>query len=491
MLKPDIETFRKYAQEGNLIPVYREILSDLHTPVSAFMRLGEAPAFLLESVEGGEKWARYSFIGIRPSKVIKGRGRTLEIITPEGVETIETPNPFDYLKKMMAAYKAIHIPGLPRFIGGLVGYIGYDTVRFVEDIPDGNPELLGMPDIFLLLTDTMLVFDSLRQKIAVLSAVHTEGVEPDVAYREAQQKIDDVVAMLRAPAALPGGDLTDSGPVEFKSAFGPRGVFEAAVEQAKEYIKAGDIFQIVLSQRFERPTSAHPFNVYRALRTINPSPYMYYLHTGEGEVIGSSPEILVRLEDGKVMVRPIAGTRKRGATEAEDAALAADLKADPKECAEHIMLVDLGRNDLGRVAKVGSVKLTDMMSIEKYSHVMHMVSNVEGDLREGLDAFDVLEACFPAGTVSGAPKVRAMQIIEELETVRRGPYAGAVGYFSYSGNMDMCITIRTLLHKDGKISVQAGAGIVADSVAALEYQETVNKATGMMRAVDMAERELG
>ncbi len=492
MLYPDIESFRQYATEGNLIPVYREILADLHTPVSAFIRLGEAPAFLLESVEGGEKWARYSFIGLRPSKVIKGRGRTLEIQTAEGVEGIETDNPFEYLKAMMAKYKAIHLPGLPRFCGGLVGYIGYDTVRFVEDIPDTNPDLLGMPDIFLMLTDTMLIFDNLRQKIAVLSAVHTDGTDVDAAYNDAVDKIDGVISMLMEPAELPiGSGPTEATPPEFVSTFGPAEAFESAVVKAKEYIKAGDIFQIVLSQRFERPTTAHPINVYRALRTINPSPYMYYLHTGEGDVIGSSPEILVRLEDGKVILRPIAGTRRRGATEAEDSALAAEMEADPKECAEHIMLVDLGRNDVGRVSSMGSVKVTDMMRVERYSHVMHMVSDVEGDLREGLDAFDVLQACFPAGTVSGAPKVRAMQIIEELETVRRGPYAGAVGYFSYSGNMDMCITIRTLLYKDGKISVQAGAGLVADSVPSLEYKETVNKATGMMRAVDMAERELG
>ena len=301
-----------------------------------------------------------------------------------------------------------------------------------------------------------------------------------------------IINLLSKPAGmLDRGGASDAVPPEFVSTFGPREAFESAVVKAKEYIKAGDIFQIVLSQRFERPTTAHPLNVYRALRTINPSPYMYYLHTGEGDIIGSSPEILVRLEDGKVILRPIAGTRKRGATEAEDVALSEDMKADPKECAEHIMLVDLGRNDVGRVSSMGSVKVTDMMSVERYSHVMHMVSNVVGDLRDGLDAFDVLQACFPAGTVSGAPKVRAMQIIEELETVRRGPYAGAVGYFSYSGNMDMCITIRTLLYKDGKISVQAGAGMVADSVPRLEYKETVNKATGMMRAVDMAERELG
>jgi anthranilate synthase component 1 len=490
MVIPNLEKFREHSSRGNLIPVYSEVFSDMDTPVTALLKLGETPCFLFESVEGGEKWARYSFLGFRPSKIIKGYGGELEIMENGGSKTLKTDDPIEFLKKEMSAYRAVEIEGLPRFFGGLVGYLGYDMVRFVEELPDYKRESLGMPDIYLMLTDTMLIFDNLTQKIKVVSSVHLDGNDPDDAYREAVEKIEKIIDTLKKPLenADSGSEMSEER--KFVSSFGSREDFMYAVSRAKEYIRAGDVFQVVLSQRFQRETNVRPFNVYRALRVINPSPYMYYLDMGETQVVGSSPEILVRLEGRDITVRPIAGTRKRGKTESEDQAMEKELREDPKEVAEHIMLVDLGRNDVGRVARTGSVNVTDFMSVEKYSHVMHIVSNVEGELSEGLDYFDVLRACFPAGTVSGAPKVRAMEIIEELEPVRRGAYAGAVGYFSYSGNMDTCITIRTLIIRDGKVYVQAGAGIVADSVPELEYKETANKAAGMIKAVDMAEEML-
>jgi anthranilate synthase component 1 len=490
MLYPNLKKFKELAGKGNLIPVYKEILADTDTPVTAFLKLGGTPSFLLESVEGGEKWARYSFLGSRPSKVIKGRGNTVEIINGQKPPTVvESDNPVDLIKREISRYRPVEIEGLPRFFGGLVGYMGYDMVKFFEPIEEFKKEGLGLPDFFFMLTDTMLIFDSLRQKIKVVSNAHIEDNLPDKAYREAEQKIDDIITKLRTPIIL---EDTASAPQKngISSNFSKQD-FLTAVKKSKEYVMAGDIVQVVLSQRFERDAAGDPFHVYRALRVINPSPYMYYLDIGDAKIVGSSPEILVRFEDGKILLRPIAGTRKRGETESADKALEEELKNDPKEISEHIMLVDLGRNDVGKVATIGSVKVTELMTVERYSHVMHLVSNVEGDLKEGLDAFDVLAACFPAGTVSGAPKVRAMEIIEELEPTRRGPYAGAVGYFSYSGNMDTCITIRTLIIKDGKVYVQAGAGIVADSEPEKEYLETVNKAKGMMTAVDMAEEGLG
>jgi len=489
MLFPDIEEFKRLSERGNLIPVFKEILADTDTPVTAFLKLGGSPAFLLESVEGGEKWARYSFLGSRPHRIIKGRGKTVEVL--EGQKALRTSvseNPIDLIKEEISAYKPVETEGLPRFFGGLVGYIGYDMVRFFESIPDGNKEGLDLPDFFFMVTDTMLIFDSLRQKIKVVSNAHIDTTAPEEAYREATAKIDDIISKLRKPLVLTDSQVNHKSD-GFCSNF-TKEAFQSSVERSKQYVMAGDIVQVVLSQRFERPTSVEPFNIYRALRVINPSPYMYYLDIGDSKIVGSSPEILVRLEDGKIVLRPIAGTRRRGETEVSDRALEEELKKDPKEIAEHIMLVDLGRNDVGRVARIGSVKVTELMTVERYSHVMHLVSNVEGVLKDGLDAFHVLGACFPAGTVSGAPKVRAMEIIEEIEPTRRGPYAGAVGYFSYSGNMDTCITIRTLIIKDGKVYVQAGAGIVADSEPEKEYAETVNKAKGMMKAVDMAEEGL-
>lgn len=489
MLYPDLDEFKKLSKKGNVIPLYTEILADLDTPVTAFLKLGGSPAFLLESLEGGEKWARYSFIGARPARILRGSGTSIEIIeNNHKPHFIKAENPFKVIKQEIARYKPVEVNGLPRFYGGLVGYIGYDMVRFLEDIPDGRKDTLGLPDFFLMVTDTLLVFDNLRQKIKIVSNAHIEGKDPVDAYRDAEDKIDGIISRLRSPHDLlklqQERSLTG-----FESNFSKED-FMDSVRKSKEYVMAGDIVQVVLSQRFEKITPVDPFLIYRALRVINPSPYMYFLDIGSAQIVGSSPEILVRLEERKISLRPIAGTRKRGTTEREDRSLEQELLKDPKEIAEHIMLVDLGRNDVGRVARTGSVKVTELMTVERYSHVMHLVSNVEADLVEGLDAIDVLEACFPAGTVTGAPKVRAMEIIEELEPIRRGPYAGAVGYFSYSGNMDTCITIRTLIIKDGKVYVQAGAGIVADSEPDREYLETVNKAKGMMKAVEMAEEGL-
>ena len=512
MLYPDLASFKTLSSEGNLIPVYREILADTETPVSAALKLGGSPSFLLESMIGGEKWARYSFLGSRPSRVLKSWGKKMEIKDNQtGIRRFKVENPIDAIKKELAAYKPVAVKGLPRFYGGLVGYIGYDIVKFFEDIPDENKPSPKIPDMFLMVTDTVVIFDNLKGRIKVVSNAHINGKSPEEAYREAEEKIEAIIEKLRKSKirsrrakSLPtrrGGaiDLSfaDLGTSEnrsslydYASSFATKEAFEEAVLKGKNYIMAGDVIQVVLSQRFERSLDVQPFDIYRALRVVNPSPYMYYIDTGDAKLVGSSPEILVRLEGKKIILRPIAGTRRRGETEETDKVLEEELMKDPKEIAEHIMLVDLGRNDVGRVAETGSVKVTELMSVERYSHVMHLVSNVEGSLKQGLDAFDVLEACFPAGTVTGAPKVRAMEIIEELEPIRRGPYAGAVGYLSYSGNMDTCITIRTLIIKGNKIYVQAGAGIVADSVPEREYHETVNKAMGMMKAVDMAEREL-
>ena len=523
MLIPDFDEFKKLTQQGNLIPVYKEILGDVETPVSAFLKLRGKPSFLLESVAGGEKWARYSFLGIDPALTLSCAGNKVTIDQslsackiPGMPETVETNDPLSVIKDILSRFTPVEIPGLPRFSGGFVGYIGYDVVKFFERIPDSPKPALDMPDIFLMLTDSILIFDNLRQTIKIVSNVNiTDGQRAkgerqkenriEKAYKDAEKKIDKIIARLRLKtnidlslrgverqsnlavkseiAAPDKTGLAMTGETNFSSNFTKQGFMDAVVK-AKEYIMAGDILQVVLSQRFEMDSALHPFDLYRALRVINPSPYMYYLDTGDAQIVGSSPEILVRLESEKITLRPIAGTRKRGITEDIDKALELDMKKDPKEIAEHIMLVDLGRNDVGRVSEIGSVKVTEVMNVERYSHVMHLVSNVEGSLKNGLDAIDVLRACFPAGTVSGAAKVRAMEIIEELEPTKRGPYAGSVGYISYSGNMDMCITIRTLVIKNGKIFVQAGAGIVADSVPENEYTETVNKAMAMMKTVE-------
>jgi anthranilate synthase component 1 len=487
MLFPDFNDFKSLTRQGNLIPVYKEILGDIETPVSAFLKLGKKPAFLLESVTGGEKWARYSFLGIDPAMTLSCTGHKITIRDKKGTSHIETADPLSVIKNLLSRFTPVEVAELPRFSGGFVGYIGYDVVKFFERIPDSPKPSLDMPDIFLMLTDTILIFDNLRQTIKIVSNIHLDNEDVEKAYKDAGKRIDKIIRKLKQGAKDETQKSKDKGQgtkeAIFSSNFTKEGFMDAVVK-AKEYIMSGDILQVVLSQRFETKSSLHPFSLYRALRVINPSPYMYFLDTGDAQLVGSSPEILVRLEGEKITLRPIAGTRKRGHNEDADRDLEEDLKKDPKEIAEHIMLVDLGRNDVGRVAEIGSVRVTDVMKVERYSHVMHLVSNVEGRLKKGLDAFDVFKACFPAGTVSGAAKVRAMEIIEELEPTKRGPYAGSVGYVSYSGNMDMCITIRTLIIKNGKIFVQAGAGIVADSVPDSEYTETVNKAMAMMKTVD-------
>ncbi|MBI4844162.1 MAG: anthranilate synthase component I [Nitrospirae bacterium] len=495
MLYPDLNKFKEKAKEGNLIPVYREILADLDTPLSAFLKLRGKAGFLLESIEGGEKWARYSFLGSEPSLIIEGKGKQMTIRRGKKREKVKFErDPLEIVSAELKKYKPVITEGLPRFFGGFVGYIGYDTVRFFEKLPDMRRKSAGHPDMFLMLTDTLLVFDNLSQTIKVISNAYTEGKSAEDAYKEAEIKINSIVKKLgtkAVPPKNPNKEKAERGEKinaeeGFVSGFTKEG-FKAAVEKAKEYIRAGDIIQAVLSQNFERETEVNPLNAYRALRVINPSPYMFYINTGRSALVGSSPEILVRVEDDTVELRPIAGTRRRGRTKEEDISLEKELIKDPKELAEHIMLVDLGRNDVGRVAVTGSVKVTELMTVERYSHVMHIVSNVVGKLKKGLGSFDVLRASFPAGTVSGAPKIRAMEIIEELEPTKRGPYAGCVGYFDFSGNMDMCITIRTIIFKNGRASIQAGAGIVADSDPELEYKETVNKAKGMFKAIEMAE----
>jgi len=489
MLHPDFKEFKKNAKKGNLIPVYKEILADLETPLSAFLKLKGKTGFLLESLEGGEKWARYSFIGSNPSVIIEGTG--LDITVRKGRKTTKikaVKDPLEVISAELNKYSPVITPGLPRFFGGFVGYIGYDVVRYFETLPDNDHSGLGLPDMFLMLTDTLVVFDNLTHKIKVISNAHIDGSVED-AYKKANLKIERIVKKLSSKASLPRKAKQRRVSNKFSSNFTKKG-FMKAVEKTKKYIQAGDVIQTVISQNFRREISTSPVNIYRALRVINPSPYMYYIETGTSTIVGSSPEVLVRVEDTTMEVRPIAGTRRRGITVEEDLFMEEELKADPKEIAEHIMLVDLGRNDLGRVAQTGSVEVTEFMTIERYSHVMHIVSNVTGKMKKKHDAFDVLRATFPAGTVSGAPKIRAMEIIEELEPTRRGPYAGAIGYFDFSGNMDTCITIRTIIIKDRTAYIQAGAGIVADSDPELEYKETLNKARGMFKAIEMAEQEL-
>ncbi len=486
---PDLKTFKALSKESNLIPVYEEVIADIETPVSAFLKLRSSPSFLLESVVGGEKWARYSFAGTEPSAIITYKDGKITLVKKDLKRVLRTEDPMGYVKDFLHQFRAPQIEGLPRFFGGLVGYIGYDMVRFFERINITPKPALDLPEMFLMFTDTLLIFDNLRQSINIVNLVEP-GNTPERAYERAARKINSIKKRLLRKITYPGfiGPRTSNsrGERDFISNF-TKEEFLSSVAKAKEYVRSGDVVQVVLSQRFERKTRAPAFDIYRALRVINPSPYMYFLDTGGVCLVGSSPEILVRLEGDRITLRPIAGTRRRGKTEEEDMELEKELLNDPKERAEHVMLVDLGRNDVGRVAEIGTVKVSELMTVERYSHVMHIVSNVEGRLKKGHDCFDVLKACFPAGTVTGAPKVRAMEIIDELEPTRRGPYAGAVGYLSLNGNMDTCITIRTLIVHKGKVYVQAGAGIVADSIAELEYKETVNKALAMMKAVELAE----
>ncbi len=484
---PTLETFKEMALKGTIIPVYYEILADMDTPVSAYKKMGcNQYSFLLESIEGGEKWARYSFIGFDPALIFRSKGTTVELIKNGTIiKTAECSYPLDVLKEIMQDYRPVEVSGLPRFCGGAVGYLSYDMVRFIEQVPVQAHDDLNVYDAVFMITETILIFDTLGNTIKIVCNAHVDGTSSaDEVYARAMGKIDKIIARLRKPAAPAHSASCGSEPVGVTSNMDP-GSFKAIVRKAKEYIAAGDVIQVVLSQRFQSRLEGESFNLYRAIRRINPSPYMYYLALGELTIVGASPEVLVRVEGNQIELRPIAGTRPRGKTEDEDAFYVKDLLNDPKEIAEHVMLVDLGRNDVGRVSTMGSVVVPEFLTIEKYSHVMHIVSDVRGTLQTGRDSFDVLKACFPAGTVSGAPKVRAMEIIEELEPSTRGPYAGAVGYFSFSGNMDFCIVIRTLLIANGMVYFQAGAGIVADSQPDIEFQETVNKARALVKALQM------
>lgn len=488
MVTPDLKEFIKKAAEGNLIPVYKEIMADMETPLSAFLKLERGKySYLLESVEGGERIGRYSFLGSNPEKVFMAKGGTITIEENGKSRSFScSSDPLDELSKIMAAYTPVRIDGLPRFCGGAVGYMAYDAVRYFERIPDKNKDDLGLPDLYFIFTDTILIFDHVRHTIKIVSNAHVTET-PERSYEEAVRKIERIAACIKNPLPARQMELSQvAGEVSVKSNV-TRQQYESMVSRAKEYIQAGDIIQVVPSQRLETEIHSSPFTIYRALRSLNPSPYMYYLQFGDTYLVGSSPEIHVRCDEGLVEVRPIAGTRPRGKDEAEDLALERELLADPKERAEHIMLVDLGRNDIGRVCEYGSVTPKELMTVERYSHVMHIVSDVRGRLRKGKNAFDVMRVSFPAGTVSGAPKIRAMEIIDELEDRRRGPYAGAVGYFSFTGNLDSCITIRTILIKGNIAYIQAGGGVVADSVPEREYEETLNKARGMLKAIAMAE----
>jgi len=491
MAFPSLSEFRRMATQGNLIPIHEEVHFDWETPISAFHRIDDGIfSFLLESVEGGEKWGRYSFLGSSPSHLFRSKGEEFEIVrNGEALRKGKETNPLLALNNLLKNYRPVLHDSLPRFFGGAVGYVNYDLIRSFERIPKLLPQDIELYDCYFMITDTLLVFDNLKQKVKVISNVLLDGHESlEEAYEKAEDDIHKVVARLQSP-------LLSCCTQKASSSSPPRSNvtredFMKAVERAKEYIRAGDAIQVVLSQRFSAEIHCEPFDIYRPLRTINPSPYLFYLKMGDTILLGSSPEVMVRLDGRKIELRPLAGTRRRGRTQDEDLAIEKDLLSDEKERAEHIMLVDLGRNDVGRVAEIGSVEVTDLMGVERYSHVMHIVSNIQGTLAPGKNAFDVFRAAFPAGTVSGAPKIRAMEIIEELELVRRGPYAGAVGYFSFSGNMDTCITIRSILIKGSKAYVQVGAGIVADSEPEKEYEETLNKAQAIFRAIQLAEEGL-
>ncbi|HLF22358.1 MAG TPA: anthranilate synthase component I [Burkholderiales bacterium] len=481
--------FDCYRRQGfNRIPVVREVLADLDTPLSVYLKLAHRPfSYLFESVQGGEKWGRYSIIGLPCRTVLTISDREARVVKDgEVVEQSRVTDPLEFIRAFKARYRMPQSPGLPRFTGGLVGYFGYESVRYMEPrLGDmTKPDAIGVPDVVLMVSDEVVVFDNLSGKLFIVLHVNPEI---DDAYNKAQERLGEIASRLGTGVPDPalGAVIETVAESDFVSEF-PRDKFEAGVERIREYIRAGDVMQVVLAQRLSVPYRATPLNLYRALRTLNPSPYMYVLNLDGFHIVGSSPEILVHLENGVVTVRPIAGTRRRGADETQDQALEKELLADPKERAEHLMLIDLGRNDVGRVAQIGSVKVTERMVIERYSHVMHIVSNVVGRLRDDLDAVDVLRAAFPAGTLSGAPKIRAMEIINELEPVKRGVYGGAVGYIGWSGNMDTAIAIRTAVIKDGRLYVEAGAGIVADSVPALEWEETMSKARAIFRAVALA-----
>ncbi|MFY9572377.1 MAG: anthranilate synthase component I [Blastocatellia bacterium] len=490
LFPPTYDDFLKLADEGTVIPVVKRVMADLLTPVAAYLKIERLSpySFLLESVEGGEKVARYSFLGFNPEIIVASREGKVTINTEAGTEETDQPM-LTVLRRLSGRNIPVRFPDLPPFVCGAVGYLSYDAARWFENIPDSHPADPGIDDAVMMFYSKLLVFDHARHQIHLIANVFTDGrkvgLEDD--YRRAVDDIETMEARLEDPIEpLPKSQASGDGRVRSNM---DRAKFVRAVETAKEHIAAGDIFQVVLSQRFEVGLRAHPFEVYRALRVVNPSPYMFFLKIADQSIIGASPEMLVRATGRRIEYRPIAGTRPRGATETEDLLLGEEMRADEKEMAEHVMLVDLGRNDLGRVADYGSVEVTDLMIIERYSHVMHLVSAIKARLRAGKDRFDALAACFPAGTVSGAPKIRAMEIIDELEPTRRGVYAGSIMYLDHSGNLDSCIAIRTIVAKDGRAYFQAGAGIVADSVPESEYVETVNKARAMLQAIEMANQE--
>jgi anthranilate synthase component 1 len=489
MITPTLEEYRSLARGANLVPVMREVLADHDTPVSAFAKLNRGDAaFLLESLEGGETWGRYSILGFRPSVEFRSKGRVVEIRRGERTERTEREDPLTALQELLGGVRAAPVPGLPPFSGGAVGLVGYDYVRFLERLPATLPDDLSHPDLHFVFPDIALVFDNFRHRLRLVVNTRPEG-NADRAYRDAVATIDEMLARLAQPVPAPAAPSGGNEDVAFTSNLGPER-YRAVVERAKEHIRAGDVVQVVLAHRLEATAAVAPFDVYRALRVLNPSPYMFYLRFPDRAVAGSSPEILVRSAGGRVALRPIAGTRHRGATRAEDDALEKELLESEKDRAEHVMLVDLGRNDLGKIARIGSVNVTELLRVERYSHVMHLVSHVEAELRDGLGPFDVLRACFPAGTVTGAPKKRAMEIIESLEPARRGAYAGAMGYFDFHGNADFCITIRTATLEGGRIHLGVGAGIVADSDPEAEWQETRNKGRAVEEAVRLAQRGL-
>jgi anthranilate synthase component I len=491
MIYPSFKEFSRLAKHGNLIPVYQELLMDLETPLSFFKRLErDRYAFLLESVEGSERWARFSFLGTRPHRVFKSKGSHIEVIENGKKRVFDSEFPLKFLERMLTEYRPVNVPGLPPFFGGALGYVAYNAVEQFHAIGNCKKDPFEAPDIFFLFVQTVIAFDNLKHTIKVIdNALLNPATSPRAAYDESVSRLANVISSLKSkPRRIAPRELNEpTGSRRFRSNLNRDG-FKQAVTKAKDYIKAGDIIQAVLCQRLETETAADAFEIYRALRFVNPSPYMFYLELEDLRIIGSSPETMVRLTGDTIELRPIAGTRRRGATPEEEQALESDLLADPKERAEHIMLVDLGRNDVGRVAEIGSVAVNELMGIERYSHVIHIVSNVRGTLAKHKTPFDLFVSAFPAGTVSGAPKIRAMQIISELEPQKRALYAGAIGYFGYNGNLDTCIVIRTIVMQGRKVFINAGAGIVADSDPELEYQETLNKARAMFRAVELAEQ---
>ena len=494
--RPSFSEFQELAQKATLVPVYRQLLNDSLTPVTAFCKVQEDDwSFLFESVVGGERIGRYSFLGSGP--FLKFEAFENQVIwrepTSREPRIVTSPDPLQLLETRLSAFRCPQIQGLPRFCGGAVGYIGYDAVRYVENLPHAPPDDRQLADLAFAFYDRMIIFDHINKTLAVVAHAHVDSEDLKGSYQRACRRVDQIVEKLQQNVAdVQLSDIhipLDDPAIPFESNFTQK-QFESAVEKCREYIRAGDVFQVVLSQRLKTQTRARPFDIYRALRVVNPSPFMFFVRHGTTMLIGASPEIMVRVEGDRVTTRPLAGTRPRGKTDEEDARLAAELLADTKERAEHIMLVDLGRNDIGRVARFGTVELTDLLTVERYSHVMHLSSTVTGRLRPGLTAFDALRACLPAGTLSGAPKVRAMQIIDELEPHRRGPYGGAIGYMDFTGNMDTCIALRTMVLKGQTAYIQAGAGIVLDSEPAAEWRETMNKARALLRALEMAEQQL-